>query len=284
MKSKDKELLSSGLSSPCLPRIPWFYSSCLLTLLLVANFSGCSEADKRRWKPRSAEQNFTTALEAKSADQRRDAVTRIGESSYYASENAFQVLDAAARTDPATQVRCVAIRILGRYKDERPVKPLWTILTTTGPGGQAIPPDDDVRWEATEALSALQQRGLLSADQQNAACEMYIQMMRSDRSRNVRITATRALGSFKDRRVLTPLINALRDQDFMIADTAERSLMALTGTTHDYDADAWTKWLEQTTEPFANAGKPVTTSQPAGASWWDKQRRVWRKAIKLQVD
>jgi hypothetical protein len=81
--------------------------------------------------------------------------------------------------------------------------------------------------------------------------------------------------------VLTPLSQALRSQDFMIADAAERSLMALTGTTHDYDADAWTKWLENNPDPFLHAGEPVATSRPAGPTWWDQQRRSWRRALKL---
>jgi HEAT repeat protein len=223
-------------------------------------------------------------LEAKNADQRRDAVTRIGEAGYYASENAFHVLDAVARTDPAPQVRCVAVRTLARYQDERPVATLMAILTTDGAGGQAIPANDDLRWETARAVLAFHRRGMLTAEQQKTACDVYLQLLRNDRNRNVRLTAVEALGCFKDKRVLSPLINTLRGEDFMMADTAERSLMALTGVSHEYNADAWAKWVEQTPEPFAHAGEPVATSRPAGPTWWDKQQRVWRKALRLQVD
>jgi HEAT repeat protein len=249
-----------------------------VVILLVV---GCSEADKRKWQRHTPEQNFTAALESTNADLRREAVVRIGESSYWASEDAFPVLDAVARTDPVPQVRCISIRVLARYRDDRPVKPLLEILTATSAEGDALPGNDDVRWEAARALTEMQRNLLLTAEQQNTACDLFVQLLRSDRSRNVRIVSTQALGGFQDRRVLTPLINCLRNEDFMIADSAERSLIVLTGQTHEYDADAWSKWVEQTPEPFANAGRPVTTTRPAGPSWWDAQQRAWRKTLKL---
>ncbi|MBI4581352.1 MAG: HEAT repeat domain-containing protein [Planctomycetes bacterium] len=256
-------------------------TSLALLAVSLALAVGCSDAEKRKWKRRTAEQNYAAALDAGNADIRRDAVVRIGEAGYYASDEAYAVLDAAARTDPAPQVRCIAIRTLGRYGDERPVRTMLTILMSAGPGGEALAPTDDVRWEAARALLELHRGGRLTAQEQDSACGLYLQFLREDRSRNVRIVATQALGAFKERRVLAPLIGALRNEDFMIADTAERSLMALTGTTHDYDADAWTKWLEATADPFAHAGEPVATTQPAGPSWWDQQQRLWRKTFKL---
>jgi len=249
-------------------------------LLLLVSGLACSEAEKRKWRPRTAEQNYRTALEAENADLRRDAVARIGESSYRESDDAYHVLDAVARTDPATQVRCVAITVLGRYQDERPAESLLKILTADGPKAEALPADDDVRWEAARALADLHARGLLNAEQENAACELFIGFLAPEQNRNVRIVSTEALGGFKDRRVLIPLINALRSEDFMIADTAERSLMALTGRSHQYDAEAWTDWLAQTADPFAEAGRAVS-GRPTGPNWWDRQQRLWRKTLKL---
>ena len=274
----------SSVVFPGISRVAQSNSLVLLLLVLIASIDGCSEADKRKFKPRSAEQNFSTALESKKADERRDAVVRIGEAGYFASEDAFNVLDVAARTDPAAQVRCIAIRTLGRYDDPRPVKTLLTILTVDGPGGEALPANDDVRWEAARALLALQRQGLLTAEEQSAAGEIHLRMLRTDRNRNVRLTATQALGLFRDPRVFTPLISALRSEDFMMADTAERSLMALTGVSHEYDADAWARWVALNPDPFAHAGEPVASTQPAGPTWWDKQQRVWRKALRLNPD
>lgn len=279
------------MSTHCSPRNKKWFSvkshaqptGRVLMVLLLAIIAGCSQADKRKWQHRTPEENFATALESSSADLRREAVVRIGESNYWETQDAFHVLDAVARTDPVPQVRCVAIRVLARYENDQAIETLFTILAADEPQAGALPADDDVRWEATRALLELQQRGLLSPEQENTACELFIRLQRSDRSRNVRIVSTQALGTFKDRRVFVPLIHSLRDPDFMIADSAERSLMALTGRTHHYDAEAWNRWLEQTEDPFAEAGSPVSTTRPA-ANWWDQQQRFWRKAIKLDLD
>lgn len=276
---KVSEVPSSFLHASSLFFHPSSLRLCASVVILFV--LACSEADKRKWRRHTPEENFSTALESSSADLRREAVVRIGESNYWGGEEAFGVLDAVARTDPVPQVRCVAIRVLARYRDDRPVAPLLKILTATEAGGEALPGNDDVRWEAARALVEMRRQGFLTAEQQNTACDLFIQLLRSDRSRNVRIVSTQALGDFKDRRVLTPLINCLRNEDFMIADSAERSLMMLTGVTHEYDADAWSKWVEQTPDPFANAGHPVATTRPAGPSWWDTQQRVWRKTLKL---
>ncbi|HOJ73831.1 MAG TPA: HEAT repeat domain-containing protein [Phycisphaerae bacterium] len=269
-------------ASPC-RRVTASSFSFLLILAV-----GCSEADKRKWQHRTPEENFSTALESTNGDLRREAVVRIAESSYWASDDAFHVLDAVARTDPLSQVRCIAIRTLARYNDARPVGPLLAILTANPAASQpaearALPGDDDVRWEAARALHEMQRKRLLSPEQESAACELYIQLQRSDPSRNVRIVSTKALGEFRDRRVFAPLIRSLRNPDFMIADSAERSLIALTGQSHQYDANAWNKWLEETPDPFAHAGE-APTSQPAGADWWDQQDRAWRKFLKLGTD
>lgn len=255
----------------------------LVGLAALPVLVGCSEANKRKWQHRTPEQNFSTALESTNGDLRREAVVRIGESSYWSSADAFHVLEAVARTDPVPQVRCIAIRVLARYTDDRPVKPLLAILTASGPGGEALPGDDDVRWETSRALVQMLGQGFLTGEQQGVACELFIRFLRSDKSRNVRIISTQVLGLIKDKRVLTPLVQSLRNPDYMIADNAERSLVALTGQTFDYDADAWTKWIEQTPDPFANAGAAVT-SRPAEGDWWNQQQRVWRKAIKLSID
>jgi len=255
-------------------------------LILALSLPGCSDATKRQWKPRSAEENYRLALEAEHPDDRRDAVTRIGESRHRDSEDAFHILDAVARTDPVTQIRCIAIRTLGAYKDGRPVRTLLTILragkdAAADGSTEALPAGDEVRWEAARALLALEQRDVLSPEERSAACDLFIQLVRSDPSRNVRIVSTQALGGFQDPQVFTPLMNALRDPDFMIADSAERSLIALTGVTHDYDADAWAQWLSETSEPFQYAGRTPPTTRPAGPTWWDKQERAWRRALKL---
>jgi hypothetical protein len=93
--------------------------------------------------------------------------------------------------------------------------------------------------------------------------------------------AIEALGECQDPRVLNPLIRVLRSNDFALADRAEESLIQLTGTTHNYDPQAWEAWLAATQDPFARAGERPPITRPAGPSWWDQQMRAWRRGLKL---
>lgn len=250
-------------------------------LLLLA--TGCSDAQKRAWDPRTPEENFRNALEGPSADVRRDAVARIAESNYFAREDAFQVLEVVARTDSVEQVRCIAIRALARYYDDRPVRPLIAILRATPETKtEALPGGEEVRWEAVTGLRELERRGVIEGEQRSACVDLLIRLAESDPSRNVRIVATQSLGAYHDRRVLAPLIRTLRNEDFALADAAERSLIALTGVTHDYDPNAWEKWAAEASDPFANAGQTPVTTKPAGPTWWDRQMRAWRRGLKLR--
>ncbi len=255
---------------------------CFLASALLS--SGCTQQDKRPWIYRSPEQNYRTALEAELGDERRDAAVRIAESTYYDSEPAFAVLDTLARTDPVIQVRCIAIRAFARYKDARPIPPLLMILQARPGSDQALPADADIRWETVQALLALTRRGVLSDEQRPVLRDILIKFLETDPSRNVRITSAEGLGEIQDRAVFAPLIRSLRNKDFGIADQAERSLIRLTGVSHDYDANAWEAWVTSSEAPFANAGRTPVTTRPAGPTWWDQQTRAWRRAIKLKTD
>ena len=243
--------------------------------------SACSDHQKRVWKPRSSSENYRLALEAKSADERRDAISRIAESGYVTSDDAFSVLDAAARTDSVYQIRCIAIRAFGRYRDSRPVATLLAILQPAPDGGkQALPPDDEVRLEAATTLAEMQQRGLVAKENVAFLAETFIRLADRRSARAVRIVALRALGSIRDHQVFAPLIDALHENDFAIADTAERSLIALTGTTHDYNPEEWSRWLADTADPFAHAGEKPVTTRPATPGRWEQERRKWQRAFR----
>lgn len=255
----------------------------LLSACLAA--PGCSRQVKRQWKYRSLDVAMQTALpedlSRSNADDRREAVARLAESGDYARPEVFHVLDAVARTDPVSQIRCIAIRGLARYRDDRPVGTMLAVLQAAKAGDKAIPADDDVRWEALHTLAELDQRKALAGTQREIARDLAIRMAEFDSSRSVRITATEMLSCFKDRAVLSPLIRLLRERDFAIAERAELSLIALTGKTHDFDADAWEAWVAQTPDPFASAGQIPQTTRPAPPSWFEKQQRAIRRALRL---
>jgi hypothetical protein len=217
-------------------------------------------------------------LEAPSADDRRDAVACIGESGYATSKDAFGVLDAVARTDASQHVRCVAVCAFCRYRDDRPVATVLAILQATpDKKTDALPANDDLREAAASILADLCAAGHASPEQREIARDLFIPLAAADAPRGVRIVALRALGGFRDRRVFPPLLAALKADDFAIADAGERSLIALTGTTHDYDSEAWDKWLANTEDPFAHAGDKVVTTRPAGPNWWERQQKKWRE-------
>lgn len=263
---------------------PEFRRKCLpvITLaLLLATLPACSDGARRAWKWRSPSQNYQAALEAPSADDRRMAVAAIGESDYVASDDAFSVLDAVARTDPSPHVRCVAVSAFTRYGDSRPVKTLLAVLQATPESRtDALPANDELRDAAAFALADLTARGLVTGQDRDAALEIFLGLADARSPRSARITALRALASFRDRRVFAPLLTALRESDFCLADTAERSLIALTGTTHDYDPDVWNQWLANTADPFARAGEKPLATRPASPSWWDQQTRKWRRLFR----
>ena len=122
---------------------------------------------------------------------------------------------------------------------------------------------------------------MLAGPQRDIARDVCIKLAGPGPSRNVRILAIQALGAFHDRRVFQPLIIALRDEDFAIAERAEHALIALTGVTHEYDADAWDEWVADADDPFAGAGRTPQTTRPAPPSWWGKQKRAVRHALKM---
>jgi HEAT repeat protein len=259
--------------------------ACLLLVASLAVTTGCSGKSKRRWEFRSHEEMLQAALPEKldesHPDERRDAVARLAEGNRVTDDDVFHVLDAVARTDPVTQIRCIAIRGLARYEDDRPVETLLAVLRAQEGSDQALPADDQVRWEAARALMLIEKRGAIGEPRQEDVLDVFLRMADPNMTRNVRIVAIDALGSFKDRRVFPVLIRSLRDEDFAIAERAENSLIALTGVTHQYDADAWEKWVANTAEPFAHAGETPEFEHDAGPSWWDRQKRAWRRGLKL---
>ncbi len=267
------------LTSPAAKAIP------LILIVAAVCAAGCSGRVKRQWRYRSLDETLRLALPedlaTSDADERRGAVARLAEGKDVAREDVFHVLDAVARTDPVAQTRCIAIRGLARYYDARPVGTLLTILRATEASQNALPAGEDVRWEAVRALLALERKGALSGEPRGIARDVCIRLAEVDPSRNVRVVAIEALGTFQDRRVFQPLIRGLRDEDFAIAERAENSLIALTGVTHAYDADTWETWLANVENPFEKAGQTPQTTRPAGPTWWDKQKRAWRRGLKL---
>ena len=67
------------------------------------------------------------------------------------------------------------------------------------------------------------------------------------------------------------LVDCLEAEDFAVRHAAERSLITLTGATHNHDADAWRSWLAAHPDPFAEAGKTppeIAQQKPTNKTLW----------------
>lgn len=256
----------------------------VLAMLVLVAGSACVGEYKRRWEVRSPDENYRLAVEAENADERRDAIVRIGESSYVTSEEAFHVLDAAARTDPVTQIRCIAIRAFARYNDDRPVPTVLAILEAEEGSNEMLPLTDHISWDAASTLLALERKGVLEAEQRERARRIFIRLLDPGQPRAVRVVATEALGHYQHQDVFQPLIRQLRNEDFGIAERSQYALVQLTGVTHDYDAEAWESWLNEADDPFEHAGRTPRNHRPSGPSWLEQQQRAFQRAIKLRSD
>jgi hypothetical protein len=208
------------------------------------------------------------ALASDDADLRRHAVAKVAAGSKVDTDWAFEGLEAIARTDKVSNVRCVSIRGLARIADERPVSAVTRILDYTSTSRDIRAPDDQVRWECLLLLERAGERGYLSEDQRIEVRDACIAHLDQRFTSDVRRTAVRALRFQADRKVLTALIGALTDPDFGVVYEAEHALAALTGVTHDYDPDAWRTWLSETDDPFALAGSLPDGVDPPNRNWW----------------
>ncbi|MFQ5806329.1 MAG: HEAT repeat domain-containing protein [Phycisphaerae bacterium] len=136
-----------------------------VVLLLTSGCSGqefkldrtLDAAVKRIFKPRRTPQQYMIiAVSDADPDVRRDAVAKIAKSKKHDQEWAIKGFVAIALLESDPQARCVAIRALGRTRDQRAVETCLKILNyRRQPSDQVVPPDDLCRWDATEALADL---------------------------------------------------------------------------------------------------------------------------------
>jgi len=244
---------------------------CLLATLPPLT-SGCADA-RQKWTEarRSPRQWLDIALESPSADERRRAIEEIGASRDATSEWAVMAFESFARTDIDPTVRVAALRALRASAGPRTVPLLVKLLQSGPPSADVRAAPASVRWEAAALLGELARRGDVDASQKGEAVEVLIQRADKDEDRNVRIASLEALGAFRDPKVLTALVTALRERDFALQAAAERSLTRLTGESHNYDADEWAAWISKTSDPFANA-QPNPPSRDSKRDWWS---RMW---------
>lgn len=239
----------------------------------------CSKPVRQDWRPdsmRSGDEWMKMALESPQPDERRRGVVGLAESRDASTDWALKVFDTVARSDTDPSVRCAALRAMEQQADLQSQPTALAILKS-----RKKPVDDvrqapaSVRWAAARVLYAIAARrsGGDDTSPPSDIVSTLIEVSKSEPDHRVRISVIDTLGYYHDRSVPPALVDLLGDDDFAIRRAAESSLVALTGVTHHYDADAWRSWLAKTSDPFANAGQ----TPPGWNDTGDKPKWDWLK-------
>lgn len=229
--------------------------SAVLCVVLAFGF-GCAK-QKTVYKPPflatkgDVKRYALIALDHQDSDVRRSAILQISRTRHAGEPVAIDTLALVARTDGSESVRCAAVRALGRQHGNKCINTMIALLRDTGGQTGIRPAGDQVRWESMKALCECADAGAITPPARATVEDLAVQALASDRFRDVQVSAAHLLGHFPTMDAARALITALRHADFAVVYEAERSLLRLTGTTHDHDPLRWSRWLESTTDPFA---------------------------------
>lgn len=194
----------------------------------------------------------TEALEDPNGDVRRDALARLAASRFRDTPTTLDACEAIARTDRSDSVRTEAIRLLAESRRPQSAEVLVTLAEGEGPQPSV---GDRVRVEALHGLTFLLRQKAVESDGEEKAAACVIELLGQKRSHDVWVAAARLLGEIPRRDAMEALVTALGHADFGVRMESERSLMRLTGVTHQHDADAWRQWLASVEDPFALRGR-----------------------------
>jgi hypothetical protein len=219
------------------------------------------------------------ALDGDNPDVRRDQIVQLSKTRWVTRETVVRGLALVARTDSSPSVRCAAIRGLGGSRSPAVVEPVLQILAAKSEHDPAVvAPDATVRWDAVAVLSELLAARVDVGSNGDAIRVTGIRLLGNDPSRDVRVVAAELLGSFQETDVLDALIAGLEQRDFGVVYECERSLMRITGQSHDHDPVAWRQWRQQAGDPFADAGRLDDKLSRRQPHWlrrtWDSTRRT----------
>jgi len=262
--------------------ILWVCAPCpALLLLLLA--PGCSGHRKPQKHPSLITESdaaafLQQAMEAPNADDRREAIVQLRRTKYISQDTVVRGLCVVAETDTSNVVRRTAIGGLAQSGRAEALPTLVAILTQEEEHDpRARPATGTVRSEAAGALLYLIHDGVNVSRHATAIRPAAIQALASDPSRETRMRAAELLGHLPDRETLDTLVSGLEQSDFGVVLECERSLMRMTGHSHNHDPLAWRAWLAEASDPFADAGRLDAQLERREPNWlertWDSTRR-----------
>ncbi len=254
-----------------------------LAVMPLALASGCSGHQAFHRHPGFVSESDAAALlrqamDASNADERREAIVQLRRTKHISRDTVVRGLCVVAETDPSDVVRRTAIGGLARSGRAEALPTLVTILTRQeSRDPHARPTAVTVQSEAAGALLCLIHDGVSITPHEAAIRTAQIQTLATDPSREARMQAAALLGHLPDRETLDALVSGLGQSDFGVVLECERSLMRMTGHTHNYDPIAWRAWLAETSDPFADAGRLNAQLERKEPNWfertWDSTRR-----------
>lgn len=251
----------------------------------VLLLGGCSAAKRKKFEYQhihtqgQAASALADALDADDPDMRREAILGVAKSRFGADDTAWQVFDVVARTDPSEPVRCAAVRALERIGGNRAARPLLMVLEADDYPAEVVPPGEQTRWDVLQVLEGLCHSGILLDEPMSRLRQIALQVLAGAPNRDARLCAARILSNFADRQTLEGLIEALRQRDFGVVYESERSLMYLTGVTHEHDPEAWRFWLRHVDDPFAQAGALDHLLRAKPDDWWTRTKADLRRSF-----
>jgi HEAT repeat protein len=235
--------------------------------------TGCSTSRHGEWfkKPKTAQEWLDLALEAPTPDERRRGVVGLSQTREGSGEWAMKVYDTVARTDTDPMVRCAAIRAMSPHAGMLQVPTALKLLkSSTAHAADVRPAPGPVRWEAAKMLLGIVRESAYDDPQREEIAQTLLDRLARDDDRSVRLTVIDTLAYFPQSPVPAALVDVIElEDDFTLQHAAETALIAVTGTTHHHDAEAWRQWLAETKNPFEHAGDIPEDSLPRKSKpWW----------------
>lgn len=184
-------------------------------------------------------------------DKRYRGMSLIAAAPFGGEDVYLNVYTEAIKTDTDPGVRAVAARALGMHG-----RPEHALLITP-----LLASDDKrIRLEGARALQRLHNpeaigplaRTLVGRpDPDRKPVPGRPAPLITEPDKDVRAAAAEALGQYADASAAKALIGALADDDLVVVRTAHAKLQGLTGQTLGPDARAWTAFMAQSAQPFA---------------------------------
>ena len=150
----------------------------------------------------------------------------------------------AGLDDPEGRVRAVAVRCLGRARDDARLDRITAL---------AADPSERVRHEVPESISRL--AGVRS--------QPTLEALLGDQRWRVRLAAARALADLHVRDVVSPLIERLPFEPGRVREDLLNLLERLTAKNYEMDVEAWRKFIKEAPPDFLAEGDAVALGKKA---------------------